>query len=325
MDELFQAELGHDIAADSAVTDGAPQPSPLRACRLLRGPQLAMLSYEELGCPKTIVNLRASEDDLAETRDSTSDGPWSEEVRHSLRMVHCGAENDLEKYNTRNPDVRKWLVRFVKIFEGPLEWPVLVHCRAGRDRTGVAIAMLLLLLDVPEDIIIADFMLSQGTAQRLQDFKVALAGVARAGGARTYFGKDVDVDAVLENLRGDLGDEEEAALVRRECGRLFRFAFAQRSRCGMELRARHCCMRVVQMEQRVSRLSPSREPGLLAASGWALVALGRHEEARAVLREGLSLAEAFEGEPGQASAGARKMMRAELRRLEAFADASFTT
>ena len=40
--------------------------------------------------------------------------------------------------------------------------PALVHCVAGKDRTGLVIAMLLALLDVPDDEIAADYAISAG-------------------------------------------------------------------------------------------------------------------------------------------------------------------
>jgi protein-tyrosine phosphatase len=38
--------------------------------------------------------------------------------------------------------------------------PVLVHCAAGKDRTGIAIALLLAVLDVPHETIIEDYLLT---------------------------------------------------------------------------------------------------------------------------------------------------------------------
>ena len=40
------------------------------------------------------------------------------------------------------------------------EVPVVVHCAAGKDRTGVAIALLLAVLDVPHETIIEDYLLT---------------------------------------------------------------------------------------------------------------------------------------------------------------------
>jgi protein-tyrosine phosphatase len=38
--------------------------------------------------------------------------------------------------------------------------PALVHCTAGKDRTGIATALLLLILGVPEEVVVADYTLS---------------------------------------------------------------------------------------------------------------------------------------------------------------------
>ncbi len=42
----------------------------------------------------------------------------------------------------------------------PDNQPALLHCTAGKDRTGLAIAFLLLVLGVPEDVVVADYSLS---------------------------------------------------------------------------------------------------------------------------------------------------------------------
>jgi protein-tyrosine phosphatase len=38
--------------------------------------------------------------------------------------------------------------------------PLIVHCAAGKDRTGIAIALLLASLDVPHDVIVEDYLLT---------------------------------------------------------------------------------------------------------------------------------------------------------------------
>lgn len=42
--------------------------------------------------------------------------------------------------------------------------PVLIHCSAGKDRTGLLAAMVLALLEVPQDAIIADYLATNGAA-----------------------------------------------------------------------------------------------------------------------------------------------------------------
>ena len=44
--------------------------------------------------------------------------------------------------------------------------PILVHCKSGKDRTGILIAALLVLLGLSDDEIIGDYMLSEGILQK---------------------------------------------------------------------------------------------------------------------------------------------------------------
>lgn len=46
--------------------------------------------------------------------------------------------------------------------------PILVHCAAGQDRTGIAIALLLSLLDVPIDTITEDYLLTNDACNHVQ-------------------------------------------------------------------------------------------------------------------------------------------------------------
>jgi protein-tyrosine phosphatase len=57
----------------------------------------------------------------------------------------------------------KWMAprlrdMYSRIAQG--EVPILVHCAAGKDRTGIAVALLLALLDVPQEIIVEDYLLT---------------------------------------------------------------------------------------------------------------------------------------------------------------------
>ena len=42
------------------------------------------------------------------------------------------------------------------------KWPVMVHCTQGKDRTGLVVLLVLMLCDVPREVIEDDYRLSQG-------------------------------------------------------------------------------------------------------------------------------------------------------------------
>ena len=79
---------------------------------------------------------------------------------------------------------------------------VLVHCTAGKDRTGLAAALLLSLLDVERGQIIADFMLTDAVAANAQ---IALHAV------RTAYGGEL-TQAQAQELAGVRPEYIEAAL-----------------------------------------------------------------------------------------------------------------
>ena len=120
----------------------------------------------------------------------------------------------------------------------PAQRPALIHCTAGKDRTGLAAALLLAALDVPEDVIVADYTLSNyaypaiyRTVDRavrgpvrlwlrttdLQPLLTANPATLRATFAhlRARYGSPADYlrdaagleDAVLDALRGGLLEE----------------------------------------------------------------------------------------------------------------------
>lgn len=140
-------------------------PSPVPAGRLLRGGKFdALTAASELGNPRTILNLRQGPD-----------------PRHlaDVTYVHVPAANDLENYDTSLREVRAWLAKAINVLAQPgTEWPVYVHCTSGRDRTGLVVAATLLLLEVPRDVIVEEFLLSDGAERSL--IEAALDGVAKA-------------------------------------------------------------------------------------------------------------------------------------------------
>ena len=60
--------------------------------------------------------------------------------------------------------------RMFEIFSDPTSQPTLIHCTAGKDRTGVAIAFLLSVLGVDRSVIEKDYLLTNEDAERQVEF-----------------------------------------------------------------------------------------------------------------------------------------------------------
>lgn len=63
-----------------------------------------------------------------------------------------------QAYLTGSPDA---VVTAVRHLMTPAEQPALFHCAAGKDRTGTIAALLLKVLDVPDEVVVADYVLTQ--------------------------------------------------------------------------------------------------------------------------------------------------------------------
>ena len=118
----------------------------------------------------------------------------------------------------------------LRLAADPANRPLVIHCTAGKDRTGLAVALLLLTLGVPEETVVADYTLSNhafavlagrmrpemarlyalgfGEAQ-LQPFLLAEARTLR-GALATLRQRYGSVDWYLQ--RAGLGDDVVAAL-----------------------------------------------------------------------------------------------------------------
>lgn len=239
--------------------------SPIPSNVLLRGPLLANRTYEQLGCAKSIINLRYEPDDVSHLRDPSL-----------VCLYHYRMGNKSNVYDTQSQEVRTWLANVFRLFESPVDLPILIHCKHGRDRTGVAVAVLLMILGVPRNAIVEEFLLTDGA--KVKDLQRTFAGIKELGGVDKYFEGMLDLEAIrgrlswthAKGMRRELFKEASLAIKRKE---------DPRSSCQMLLDACECGL----------KLKPE-DAEMCAGLGWALVHLGRRSEAHQAFTMGLRLA-----------------------------------
>jgi protein-tyrosine phosphatase len=104
----------------------------------------------------------------------------------------------------------------IKLLCAPDAFPALVHCSAGKDRTGIVIALILAVLGVPDEVIAADYGLSGGY---LDQENTAVIGQVKAS---TGLGESLTnellasppalIARVLANVRASWGSVDEYLL-----------------------------------------------------------------------------------------------------------------
>ncbi len=153
---------------------------------LLRGGKLDHVADASLiGNPRTILNVRR--------------GPDKPKPDWACRWEHIPLDklpSDRDCYDASNPAVRLWLHQVVELFARPtLAYPVFVHCTSGKDRTGMAIGVLLRIADVPLRVVEEEYALSDGGV----DVAGLRALLASIGDPAHYFPR-IDLAAVARGL-----------------------------------------------------------------------------------------------------------------------------
>lgn len=77
-----------------------------------------------------------------------------------MRLRHRVQELLLNVYTVMIDQNGPNFAGIVRLAADPANLPLVIHCTAGKDRTGLALALLLLALGVPEETVIADYTLS---------------------------------------------------------------------------------------------------------------------------------------------------------------------
>lgn len=136
------------------------------------------------------------------------DGPTSEgrERAESLSLA--------DRYFMMADFARKPIVRVLEAL-ATADAPTVYHCAAGKDRTGVISAVLLGLLDVPDEVIVADYAASQEQLDAIVDRLMGAEGyqtMLEALPADTLHAVPETMVRFLEQLRERHGSLEAYAL-----------------------------------------------------------------------------------------------------------------
>ena len=255
-----------------------PLAAVMPAGRVLRCGAIDNCSWTALGRPGTIINLRKGSDSVA----------WP-----GCAILHLGAANDLEKYDTSDKAVREWVCS-VLLALVTAELPVVIHCRSGRDRTGVIVAAILSVLDVPEGEIITEYALSEGADPSL--LEQTLAPWRAAGGIKSWV-RGVDLALLRARLTYHTHPFDRAlahhALSDIKVERDYLCARAQDlwplARPQGKIDQGHQAQLIAAMLpvfERLTQLRPVPEAGrIYAAHGWCLEAIGSPGRAIAAYAE----------------------------------------
>jgi protein-tyrosine phosphatase len=209
---------GVDNARDLGGLSGAL--GTVRRGRVLRSAVLSRLTpagadrLADLGV-RTVIDLRTKEE-RDESPSRIARAPQLAAV-HEIVVDYLGTLDDLpagqmDLYLHLIDRCGAGIVTVLDLLAGPDATPALVHCTAGKDRTGLTIALLLELLGVPRAAIVADFAASNTgligvirthvSAELMQTTLAVLD--ERYGSPRGYLAAHGLTDATVDTLRSVL-------------------------------------------------------------------------------------------------------------------------
>jgi protein tyrosine/serine phosphatase len=122
----------------------------------------------------TLIDLRTTE----EVERGCYSNHVRDVVRHHLPMLDVVPDADdiagwvdqetvARRYREMLDNAADKVARILTILSDERAYPVLFHCSAGKDRTGIVSAILLGLVNVPDETIVADYALSEASMRHL--------------------------------------------------------------------------------------------------------------------------------------------------------------
>lgn len=174
------------------------------ACLALCEDQTAIQNFLTNNQVRTIIDLRA-EREIAQNPYpqrfirhinylSVPFDPWQQSPE--FRNKHHNGTNAEIAYHFFIKECKTSMKKLIlSLLEA--QTPILIHCHWGKDRTGIVIALIGLLLEVPRKVILADYLVSQmDTNPRL--LQILFDEITQAGSVLEYF---QSCELTLDNLR----------------------------------------------------------------------------------------------------------------------------
>jgi protein tyrosine/serine phosphatase len=196
-----------------------------RRGRLYRSDSLSYLSDRDVGAlrdelgVRTVIDLRAGHE-----VDEYGHGPLAAHVRQlHLPIVDQTREPPAPRRLIRRAPkfqqldeiytfmLREYAARFgavLHVIADPANHPLVFHCAAGKDRTGLVAALVLSLCDVPDDLIVSDFAFTESRMPEIIARHTARAEEASSDAevaAQQYGAQAATMHVVLQTLRDEFG------------------------------------------------------------------------------------------------------------------------
>lgn len=197
----------------------------VRAGRVFRSDSLSFLSdadlirlRDDLGI-RTVIDLRAPHE-----VQEHGHGPLAEHVRRlHLPIVDQTRDSPPPRLRIRRTQqfqtldqiyafmLREYTARFGKVLQAIADaesHPVVFHCAAGKDRTGLTAALVLSICDVPEEVIASDFAVTETRMPTIiarHTARAELGDLAAEVAGQQYGAPSSTMTTVLERMRADYG------------------------------------------------------------------------------------------------------------------------